>query len=586
MVRGVLKVIALVGANTIITYWVLDDFATNTQKTWIFWIIVVICIPLFFLTGNDPVTMAQPTAPAVTSTIDPLSGLNGHAQSVLQGMHDSYQRTAEQLRTASTPRPSVTQQPAQAQPKRQLTLLQAEAVEINKLLRNVYRLPVKVSINDAKAITETPAYIMYRLDQSQPFPLSDLAGKTSDLAREIMRVSRKNKGERVRAFVIDSQPAYLQVSKPDPATVAWEQRPVVKCPLSAAIGVYWDGPRECPVVLDMNGDDSDYVNGLFCGMPGSGKSTDIHAGLISLFEQNGPDKLEAYLFDAKNNAYRAYSGLPHVKVASNSFDITIDHLEYLNSLCLSEQWDGVHRLLVIDEFQEFMREQERQDKIYGLVHGIMSRGRSAGIRVWLATQVPTATYVPTEMKGLFHFYVVSRIDKGDYLKRFAGIDGADQVEKKKEFIFDGAGFRRVALKFYLPKDEISSQIAALVSRWGGYRVVTEPVTSGYNRLPTGSAPVTAPVIAPVIGGYVTGYSPVIDDSTSGRHTHSHLQSQVFPLDNTRQLTDEEAVAAYTMRRNGESQNKIIETVFGGKKNGERLAFIRDALGRGERLVNG
>lgn len=589
MVRGILKVISLVGANTIITYWVLDGFATPSQQTWIFWIIVVVCVPLFFLTGDSAAPVVQPTATFAPSSIDPLGGLGGHAQSVLQGMHDSYLRTAEQLRAASAPKAQTAPIPATAgqpdQPKRQLTTLQAEAVEINKMLRNGYKLPVKISISDPKAITETPAYIMYRLDSSQPFALSELSSRSSDLAREIMRVSRRNRGELVRAFVIDGQPPYLQVSKPTSATVNWDQRPLVKRPLSAAIGVYWEGPKECPIVLDMYGKDSDYINGLFCGMQGSGKSTDIHAGLISLFGDNGPDMLEAYLFDAKNNAYSAYSRLPHVKAVSNRFDATVESLKWLNDLCLHEQWDGVHRLLVIDEFQEFMREQERRDVIYGLVHGIMSRGRSAGIRVWLALQVPKANFVPTDMKGLLDFYAISRIDKGDYVKTYLGIDGANQVEKRKEFIFDGPGFRRVALKFYLPEEEKVRQIDGLMARWGGYRVVTAPVTSGYNRLQNGSAPVTAPVTAPVRGGYVTGYAPVIDGSTSGRDTHKPLQSQLFPLDRTRQLTDQEAMAAYRLWQELKSQNKTIEVVFGGKKNGERAAFIKEALERGERLAN-
>ena len=504
------------------------------------------------------------------------AGVSPFASGILNAMKEDEEMTRQQLRQlAGKAKPDI----ASSVPRETVTVtkVQAEAIELSRLLRDGYKLPLKVPWRSRKdAIVDTPRYYLYRLEQAGSFALSELANRTDDIARDIMRLSRHGKGDPVRVFVIDSQPVYLQVSKPTAAPHLWENRRPSKRPLLATIGTYWEGPQAEQVDLDLAGEDTDFANGLFWGRPGSGKSTDIHAGLLSLLECTKPGALEVYAYDAKNNAYAPYLGLPHVKEASNSIDAVMACLYRLNDLCLAEGWDGVHRLLILDEFHMFMRDPARGPEFAELMWGIMTRGRSAGIRVWIATQVPDNSTVPSEMKAIIHFFVISHIAKDLYMKKVLGIYGAAKVESKREFVFDTSGMTRVASKFYLPKEELAQRIAALKAKWPGIERGSPGIEAGIR--------VHLPTRIGDQGGDRHRGSPgiVIGDRNSTRAADT--QTDLFPIKPARELTEAEAWAAYQLHLDGMGINAMQRKVFGGEKSSIRRQYILNALSLGKELA--
>ena len=89
-------------------------------------------------------------------------------------------------------------------------------------------------------------------------------------------------------------------------------------PTRAALPARPEGlPYAWPVGIDRAGqavwqslDKSGHI--LLVGQTGSGKSTALNLALVSLFEQHGPDELQAVLIDPKSVELTPFAGLPHL----------------------------------------------------------------------------------------------------------------------------------------------------------------------------------------------------------------------------------------------------------------------------------
>lgn len=53
------------------------------------------------------------------------------------------------------------------------------------------------------------------------------------------------------------------------------------------------------------------------GLAGSGKTTSLHAAILTMCMLYGPDELELYLIDARHGVeFKAYEKLPHARMVS------------------------------------------------------------------------------------------------------------------------------------------------------------------------------------------------------------------------------------------------------------------------------
>ena len=179
--------------------------------------------------------------------------------------------------------------------------------------------------------------------------------------------------------------------------------------ISTSIGTQ-DDDKEATFTLD---DKVPHV--LLAGKSGSGKSNLLHVIIHGLAHRYSPDELEFYLMDYKDGVeFTAYGGdkfsntqgLPHVRLVATAGDAEygITVLEFLqkellrrNNLFTSSgvkdfkgyrQRGTLPRLLVIiDEFQVlFLRDDATTARVNALLSDLLSRGRSAGINILLATQ--------------------------------------------------------------------------------------------------------------------------------------------------------------------------------------------------------
>jgi hypothetical protein len=195
----------------------------------------------------------------------------------------------------------------------------------------------------------------------------------------------------------------------------WSPRMQVEEGLKVPIGR--EGARE---LRDFVLDDSK-VHVLVAGKTGFGKSNLLHVIILSLVLHYSPDDLELYLIDFKEGVeFKCYAAqrLPHARVIAiqteREFGLSVLQglAKELEDRSIPFKEAGVQGLknfrekkpevrmprivLMVDEFQEFFRQDDAlSGQAANLLDLLVSKGRSYGIHVILASQTLARTYAIT-----------------------------------------------------------------------------------------------------------------------------------------------------------------------------------------------
>ena len=158
---------------------------------------------------------------------------------------------------------------------------------------------------------------------------------------------------------------------------------------------------------------------LIAGATGSGKSVAINGLLDTLlyrlpFDQkrtDGPNGAQFILIDPKRVELAAYAKLPHTLAHAAGFDpaawqaalnkavqIMDDRYSYMERRQLKE-YDKGDLYVVIDEWANVYKNGGKD--AYKAVLRLTSEGRAAKVHLILATQVPKANIIPTEIRENF-----------------------------------------------------------------------------------------------------------------------------------------------------------------------------------------
>lgn len=459
---------------------------------------------------------------------------------------------------------AATEQEEQERPKQKGTPLQVEAVKIGAFLRNEYGLNVGVNPFKDGAIMQTPLHNLIRLIERSPVDIGRIQANSKAIGRHVYGL-RNGKGGMVTVRAVDTQPLYLQVSRQDPQPHLWSDREWDRHPMETCLGDYWMGNVRIPLTVNLFGPGTDLANGLFCGQPGSGKTTVLRLALLGLFESTGPEDLHVYSIDTKANALSIFRKLPHMKATTSNFDEAAEIIEQFVEWCKDESrpTDGAHRLLVIDEFHDIISEGDNHANL----SKIMNKGREFGIRVWACTPVPDRYTYPPGLKGVTHFKVAGMVENDGYLKNPLGVYGASNLIPKREVIFKGVGLNHQIATFWLPDDEMAKEIERIGAMYG-VRITADSIFA---------KPKEVRISADFADLRRSSPMPVVD----------------FPISPARELTDDEAVAAYRMwnqadksvrSHNAKSMNKLYHDVFGGPGGGDRRKYLKEAFDRAEKLL--
>lgn len=438
--------------------------------------------------------------------------------------------------------------------KKDVTPIEYEALSVVRFLRDNAGISVTLNPRAKGALIATPLNYIVRLTETRMVRASQVSDDVLDATGRFLSESRGS-GAPVSVRIVSAEALYLEYGREKPENHDYSNRPAKLPPLTAAIGDYWTGAQRHTATIDLADTDTVKVSGLICGGSSSGKSRLIKAALLGLFDNNTPQAFGVYINelkrDPKRDGYAAFGAMPHVLGVSDGIDDLLSLLRMVAGWCdhgkPADQPEIV--LLLLDEIQNAFMHQERGAETVALLVKIMVTARSIGVRVWLSTQAPREERFPMQIKSDLHFVIACRLELDDYLKRVLKVDGASRIRKQRECIVRHAELYRSVTLYYLPTSMFLDEIERIAAKYPSVHQLTSRKAQA-TPASTGSG-------------------------------------AVFPLGETRHLTDSEALSAYEMLNVTmavSSKNQLYEVVFGSKsKGGKRTPIINDALMRGEKL---
>jgi DNA segregation ATPase FtsK/SpoIIIE, S-DNA-T family len=150
---------------------------------------------------------------------------------------------------------------------------------------------------------------------------------------------------------------------------------------------------------------------IMVGLPRSGKSTSLHAAILTMCMLYPPDELELYLLDAKHGIeFKVYEGLPHARMVSinseREFSVAVlkslvtevaRRAELMKSRAAGKTniteyrqatGDKMPRIVVVmDEFHETFEEDDRLGhEAFAAFSDLVRQGPSGGVHIVVASQ--------------------------------------------------------------------------------------------------------------------------------------------------------------------------------------------------------
>ena len=174
----------------------------------------------------------------------------------------------------------------------------------------------------------------------------------------------------------------------------------------------WEAPRGRAYNLFLDALEQPHL--LIAGATGSGKSVLIN-GLVNTLLYRVPcdvsGGMQLILIDPKRVELAAYKNLPHTVESASGFDpdawvsalakavqIMDSRYSYMEQRGL-KKYDRGDLYVIIDEWAAVYKNGGRD--AYRAVLRLISEGRAARVHVIMATQVPKATIIPTEIRENF-----------------------------------------------------------------------------------------------------------------------------------------------------------------------------------------
>jgi hypothetical protein len=188
---------------------------------------------------------------------------------------------------------------------------------------------------------------------------------------------------------------------------------------------------------------------LVGGESGSGKSTWLHAMLVSLLAVHSPDELQVALVDPKQVEFQVYQGLPHVVSsvaieAGEASALTAGLLAELDRRRALFAEVGARNLinyrhltgdslplvlLVVDEVTDIALEAGLKSNFYKNLIRLVSKGRAFGLVVVLATQNPKAEVLNTLIRGNMSTRIAFRVATANHSRTILGLSGAEKIPR-------------------------------------------------------------------------------------------------------------------------------------------------------------
>lgn len=413
-------------------------------------------------------------------------------------------------------------------------------------------------------VVQGPLVVTFRIRLLRPSPaaLRKLLGVGPALAQALQV-------ESVR-ITDTAQGVLVEVPSPQPRTPSAAHLVGYGRGVGVAVGL--DQWRK-PVGVDLR----HHPTLLFVGPSRRGKTQAMKSVLYALARNNNVGRLQFAIFSAKRADWAAFEHLTACWGVVSDPDETAQALEWAAGTLLQERARSGHTspavVLVLDDLLNLLK---RCPEAAGPIGEIASMGGGVGLYQLIGTQDAGSKRGTggADVEANITARIVYRASSATTAARAAGAGGVgvDSLSGHKGdalAIIDG-DVMRIATAWADDRD--IAQLPAgdvTVAPWL-QSVVSQPVTTAYNR----PQPSQLPVAVPRSGGDVATRGTVDGGTGDGVAT---VASELFPIEK-RQPTAEESQAIAELHAAGESLSAICRTVY-GFKDGATFAWVKEATQR-------
>lgn len=214
---------------------------------------------------------------------------------------------------------------------------------------------------------------------------------------------------------------------------------------------------------------------LIAGASGSGKSSLMHAIILSLAAVSGHTRPRFAFIDAKRVEFSQYTAarfpmalyprpacdLSDIRSRLKDLSTVIDNRYRSMEKRNLSAWNGQKIYIVIDELADLVI--GHRDILQELIH-ICQIGRAAGVHVIAATQVPSRATIPTLLQVNLPCHIALRVSSPIESRIIIGDAAATGLCNPGDLIIDTAdGSRTIGHADYYPRDDIACILASMTS---------------------------------------------------------------------------------------------------------------------------
>lgn len=214
---------------------------------------------------------------------------------------------------------------------------------------------------------------------------------------------------------------------------------------------------------------------LIAGASGSGKSSLMHAIILSLAAVSGHTRPQFAFIDVKRVEFSLYTSarfpmalyprpacdLSDIRSRLTDLSKIIDNRYMLMEKRNIAIWDGQKIYIVIDELADLVI--GHRDILNELIH-ICQIGRAAGVHVIAATQVPSRATIPTLLQVNMPAHIALRVSSPIESRIIIGDAAATDLHNPGDLILDTAdGSRTIGHADYYTRDDIARIIASMTN---------------------------------------------------------------------------------------------------------------------------
>ncbi len=339
--------------------------------------------------------------------------------------------------------------------------VQKEVTLINRFFKK-HR--IKAHINTELSTFIRGAFMSYTVILDDGGTISSIENRLREMAEHVSWARGKATPVRLRRL-----PLSLEVPSATPKPLTPDAGASTLNPFAMLLGqsIGYQGVYDVKLSL------LDVEHMLAAGTTGSGKSSLINTILCTLLWNTPPRKLGIVPIDPKNDDLRPYGEMPHTVASAFSKGRVIDVVaavfaEKERRILLDDTSDLPRLLVIVDEWAELYEDRE----FLAMMASIMQTGRSLGIHVLAATQLPLAKVIGSMGKAQLTYRLVGRVLSATDSNTASGVPdlGAQYLPGKGSFLLVANGEVERIQAYFLGKLDAQT-VGGIQQKWAH-----EPVT--------------------------------------------------------------------------------------------------------------